>query len=1000
MNFSSYGVKKRKRAIMSKSSRYERRFFIIGFQIFLVIFVLVIIVAAGAGFGMMKGILDDAPDVNSISIKPKGFQTVIYDQDGNELETLSTTNSNRIYVYYDEIPKQMVNAFVAIEDERFWKHNGIDVRGIFRALYKDIAAGNFDEGASTITQQLIKNQVFDVGMNETTKLQKIERKVQEQYLAIELEKIYTKEQIIEYYLNTIYLGQGCNGIEAAAQRYFDKSIGDLTISEMAVIAGITKNPYGYDPIIFPESNNERRILVLDKMLELGYITEGEHDEAVEDDVYDRIKAVKQESDENFHYNSYYTDDLMRALCDDFMELFDMTESEAYNEIYTGGYSVYSVQDDEIQEIVDRIINDDSYYNETTAVSLEYTLTILDDDGETTYNYDTNTMLTYYRNLTENSKYNNIYGDEEKAREAAETYKEAMLEATGGTYVADEIKTQIQPQASISIIENLTGYVVAIGGGRGEKTENLGFDRATNAKRQPGSCFKVVAAFLPYVDTMGGLCSCFNDTAYQFVNGVNVRNWYGGYRGWSSVRDGIRDSMNIVAVQAITAVTPQVAFEYLLDEGFTTLVEKRVDSDGTVYSDIQQATALGGLTDGITNLEITAAYSGISNMGLYTKPVFYSQVYDHDGNLIIDYSNPINRQHRFCKETTAYQMIDAMKDVVTSGTGTRARLTTGMTCAGKTGTTSNQYDLWFCGITPYYSSSVWFGYDSNIALNTNMHKTMWRDINDAIVETKELDTSADWEVPTGLKKVTVCKKTGLLPSSGCPTSTDYCDEDNVPTKRCSGHMNTITLCDESHCLATNTCPSKTQYSVTTNDDGTITIDGATFEYDQSVFKTKCPLHPEVEDGIVISTSASEGGAISESVTVAAGSSVTVYITPDANHTIADVQVDGASVGAVGKYTIDNIQENHTITATFNAVETATEATTQATTEATTQATTQATTSANTYEVTTQTTTQATTQATTEATTQATEATTQATEATTQATEADTTGTEASGSDTSE
>ena len=201
MNFSKESVKKRQKKLKSKAQRIERRVFVDFFKIILSVFVLLILIMAGAGFGMMKGILDDCPSVSSISIKPKGFKTVIYDSDNNERDTLSTINSNRIYIYYDDIPEQMINAFVAIEDERFWKHNGIDVRGIFRAFVKDVIAGNFNEGASTITQQLIKNQVFDVGMNETTKLQKIERKIQEQYLAIALEKEYTKEQLLEYIKN-------------------------------------------------------------------------------------------------------------------------------------------------------------------------------------------------------------------------------------------------------------------------------------------------------------------------------------------------------------------------------------------------------------------------------------------------------------------------------------------------------------------------------------------------------------------------------------------------------------------------------------------------------------------------------------------------------------------------------------------------------------------------------------------------------------------------------
>lgn len=947
MNFSKENVKKKQKKISAKSQRLERRALIALFKVLLVAFVFVVLVMAGAGFGMMKGILDDSPDISSISIKPKGFKTVIYDQNNKERNTLSTVNSNRVYVYYDDIPDQVVDAFVAIEDERFWSHNGIDMKGIFRAFVKDIMARNFNEGASTITQQLIKNSVFNVGMNETTKIQKIERKIQEQYLAIDLEKSHTKEQIMEAYLNTIYLGQGCNGIEAAANRYFNKSCDQLTLSEISVIAGITQNPYSFDPVIFPTKNSYRREDVLDKMLELEFITQAEYDAAINDNVYDRIQQVKKTNDENFEYNSYYTDDLMRQLCKDFMEMFDMSKEEAYDEIYTGGYSVYSVQDYDIQAIVDEVINDEQYYPSGSSVALNYKLTLLDKDGITTYNYDTNTLLTYYRKETENSKYNNIYPSEEDAKAAAETYKEAMLDETGATFLNEEFKTAPQPQASISIIDQKTGYIKAIGGGRGEKTENLGLDRATMGERQPGSTFKILAAFLPYIDTEGSLASGFDDKPYNYTNGNPVRNWYGSYWGPSSLRRAIEQSMNIIAVQAITAVTPEVAYDYLVDEGFTTIVDKEIGSDGGVYSDIQQATALGGLTHGVTNLEITAAYAGIANMGMYVKPVYYDRVYDHDGNLIIDNREPAERSHRMCKKTTAYQLIDAMKDVVTKGTGTRAKMTTGIQCAGKTGTTSQSYDLWFCGMTPYYTASVWFGYDSNVTINTNNHKVMWRDMMDKIAVLEDQSTEKDWEQPEGLVKTSVCTITGLSPVGGCPTSYDWCDEDHVPKKMCTGHMNTILICPESHCKATNACPNPVEYTVSYDSNGNRTLVGADFEYDSTTFTTTCPLHPEVEGGISISSWADTGGSISESQTnIEAGSDVTFYITPNVGYAISDVTVDGVSVGPVSSYTFTNVTSAHTIYAYFYSTggdastEAATEAQTEAATEAQTEAATEA------------------------------------------------------------
>lgn len=916
MSYSKQGAKRKQQKLVSKAGRNVRKVLISIFKIILAAFVMLIVALAGAGFGMMKGILDNAPDINKINIQPKGFKTIIYDQNGNEVDTLSTTNSNRIYVYYDEIPENMVNAYVAIEDKRFWTHNGIDVEGIFRAFFKGVQnGGHFNQGASTITQQLIKNQVFEDYLNEDSFMESLERKIQEQYLALELEKIYSKEEILEYYLNTIYLGQGVNGVEAAAERYFDKTVGELNISEIAVIAGITQNPYKYDPVLHPEQNADRREDVLDAMLDQGYITQIQYNSAMADNVYDRILEVKNVRDENASCNSYYTDALMQALAEDFMELYGMTKSEAYMEIYTGGYSVYSVQDEAIQEICDSVVNDPSYFPSTTSVSLSYKLTLVDDTGKRT-GYDTNNLLTYYRGETGNPKYNNIYPSESSARAAADTFKDAMLDKTGDSFESEEFEVRIQPQVSFVIMDQKTGYIKAIVGGRGEKTRDLEFNRATDAKRQPGSTFKVLAAFLPYIDTGGSLASPFLDAPYTFENGIAVRNWYSGYRGNAPIRQAIANSMNVIAVKTITEVTPEVAYEYLIKLGFTTIVDERLGSDGRVYSDIVQSTALGGLTDGVTNLEITAAYAAIANGGIYTKPVYYSKVIDHDGKVVIDNTDPKKNQHVAIKPTTAWLLIQGMKDVVISGTGTAARMTCGVKCAGKTGTTSNNYDLWFCGMTPYYTASIWLGYDSNVDIgSTTAHKKMWRDIMDKIAVMEGQDTSLDWERPDGISSITLCQITGQIPGAGCPTFTDYCAAGTGPSQRCKGHE-MITICMDSHEKATNTCTNTQVFAVSYDENDKKILADATFDYTDAIFSSTCHLHPEAIEQFTLYSSSGEGGTVSQSVTVDIHSTVTFYITPYTGYTIQNVVVDGVNCGAISSYTFTDVTANHSISATFS------------------------------------------------------------------------------------
>ncbi len=914
MYFSKQSVKKKQGKLQGKTQKYERRGLVSGFKMVLVAILFVIVVLAGAGFGMFKGILDDAPDISTINIKPKGFKSVIYDQDGHEKLSLSTANSNRIYVYYDEISQPAKDAFVAIEDERFWTHNGIDIRGIGRAFYEDVKNRNTHQGASTITQQLIKNQVFNVGLNETT-LDSIERKVQEQYLAIELEKIYSKEQILEYYLNTIYLGQGVNGVEAAAQMYFDKSAKDLTVSEASVIASITQNPYSYNPVLYPEKNVKRRTKCLDKMVELGFITEAEAKAAKEDTIYDTIKRVHENKEETKKViNSYYDDALLRALAGDFMEMYDMTKEEAFNEVYTGGYSIYSVQDDDMQKIADTVLNDPQYYPKTSLM-LDYQLTLVDNDGKNV-NYGTHHVLTYFHEQGD-TKFDEYFATEQEARDAATKFRDAMIQQTGYKYLDENFKCTYQPQSSMTIIDQSTGYIKAIVGGRGEKTDNLGFCRATRAMRQPGSCFKTLAAFLPYIDTGGCLACGFTDEPYKYANGRDVKNWYSGYRGYGSIREAIKNSMNIVAVKSITEVTPEVSFDYLQKLGFTTLVDKQVTSDGLVLSDINQAMALGGLTNGVTNLEITAAYAAIANNGVYIKPVYYSKVVDHDGNTVIDNTTTGGREKRVIRATTAYQLTDAMKDVISSGTGTPARLKgTNMPVAGKTGTTTHNYDLWFCGYTPYLTCSIWRGFDSPENMGSiNTHKEMWSQVMSQIIELKQYDTSKNWEVPEGLVKTNICKISNLKPGSGCQTNYDWCDKDFIPSKACSGHI-TLRICLDSYECATENCENVGSFLVEYDENGNFVLVGATFPYDSSIMNTTCHLHPE-SAGYKISTSAGEGGSITPTTEIKEGESFTVNITPNAGYSISVVYVDGTDVGAVSSFTFNEVSMDHTISATFVA-----------------------------------------------------------------------------------
>ena len=326
------------------------------------------IVGVCFGIGAFKGILNSAPDVDPAAVLPQGFATIVYDAKGNELTKLVAANSNRSYEEIDKIPKYLADAFVAVEDERFYEHNGIDIRGIIRAGFAALQNGELSQGASTITQQIIKNNVFDDWVNEET-MQKIKRKIQEQYLAIELEKKMSKEKILEIYMSTINLGQNTLGVKAAALRYFNKQPYQLTLSECAVIVATTSNPSKYNPISHPDQNETRRKIVLEKMKEQDYITQAEYDEAMADDVYSRILAVNEETVDKSVY-TYFVDEVTRQVLNDLMEIKGFNETQAHWLLFSGGLSIYTTQDPDIQAICDEVYENEENYPDKPLMVLK------------------------------------------------------------------------------------------------------------------------------------------------------------------------------------------------------------------------------------------------------------------------------------------------------------------------------------------------------------------------------------------------------------------------------------------------------------------------------------------------------------------------------------------------------------------------------------------------------------------------------------------------------
>ncbi len=847
MNYNEPSIKKKREELLSTKKKARRTASVITFRIILFLICAICISGAGFLYGSFQGILDSAP--KDFSLSPKYSATIVYDDNNKVVQQLSDYSSNRIPIDYKDIPDNLKNAFISIEDERFYEHDGIDFKGILRALWTDIRRGSTSQGASTLTQQLIKNNVFEAG-GETNIIAKVKRKIQEQYLAIIAEKKNSKEDILTDYLNTINLGKGTLGVEAAAKYYFGKSAKDLSLSECAVLAGITKNPTSLNPVDHPEDNDARRKLILKKMYQLNYISDKEYQKALEDKVYTRIESATKKGRKDSVY-SYFTDALITKVVSDLQEQKGYTQSQAYQLVYRGGLRIYSTQNTKLQSIADSVINNPDNYPVNTKFSLEYKLQVKHADGSSN-TYTESNVAAYFRKKKKDPNYKTIYSSKKSMNAAVRAFRKSVMKK-GTKKESETIHYSLEPQLSYSLIDQKTGKVKVLVGGRGKKQDDLALNRATSVKRQPGSTFKILSTYAPGIDTGSmTLATVFDDAPYRYENGQKVTNYVPtSYKGLTTIRDAIIDSNNIVAVKAITDLTPQVGFDFLQKLGFTTLVNNRVSTNGTYESDVNQSLALGGITDGVTNVELTAAYAAIANQGTYNKPILYTTVKDSNGNVLL--SNK-KKSQKVMKKTTSWLLTNAMKDVVKKGTGKAAQLDSDMAVAGKTGTTSKNYDYWFCGYTPYYTASVWTGYDYNTSFDNDedYHKVIWKKIMDRIIKQKKQKVK-DFPSCKNIKKATICIKSGkkALPNicSKDPEKsmvrTEYFAPGTIPKDSCDAHI-AVTFCSKSHLVAQKFCPEKFRYTkifrVRPKHSSRQTDDEPYF-LNIDVNKNKCNIHTE-------------------------------------------------------------------------------------------------------------------------------------------------------------
>ena len=697
----------------------------------IIVFTLILCVVFSV-VGIVRGLTDSAPDINEENIMPDGYPSIIYDANGKKVQKLMGINANREYKKITDIPECVQNAFVAIEDARFYKHSGVDLQGILRAVFSALSDEKMTQGASTITQQLLKNQVFGGG-NEKSFFGKVSRKIQEQSLAIKLESTIDKKKILEYYLNTINLGQNTMGVETASKRYFGKSVSKLTVSEAAVLAGITQNPTEYNPITEQQNNEAKRKIILKNMLDQEYITEDEYEEALGDDVYSRIQDINKEKRTSSYgdINSYYVDAVIENVVSDLKQKLGYTETQAYNAIYREGLKIYTCQDQSLQKICDDVINNDKYYQKNTKSYLSYQLKVKKSDGETE-SYTEGDVRAFI-NDAHKKRISFYFKNRKKAEKYIKLFKKKNLDKHD-KILSESINLIKQPQASFVLMEQSTGKVRAIVGGRGEKTANRTLNRASSSKRQPGSTFKVLSTYLPALDTSGfTLANVMDDAPYKYP-GTNkrVKDWdSSGYKGLTSLRQGI--------------------------------------------------------------VELTAAYAAIANGGTYIKPVYYTKIVDSKGNVLLQNSKS---GKKVMKNTTAWLLTDAMKDVIKRGTGKKAAFKKiKMPQAGKTGTTSDNTDFWFEGYTPYYTAGIWLGYDSMFTqMSGSASKIMWRDIMEKVHKVKKLKNK-NFKKPEDIITRKICKKCGKLAVYGlCDRAldgndikTEYFARGTQPKESCDCHV---------------------------------------------------------------------------------------------------------------------------------------------------------------------------------------------------------------------
>jgi penicillin-binding protein 1A len=640
--------------------------------------------------------------------------TLLYDDQGQVVARLHA-EENRTEVKLDKVPRDLVNAFVATEDKDFYRHHGINVKGIARATLYNIQSRDLTgQGASTITQQLARNAFLSFD-------KRWERKLKEIIIAFKLESAYSKDEILSMYLNKINFGAGAYGVQAAANTYFGKDVSQLSLAESALLAGLPQSPNAYNPFQYYDRAKARQKIVLNNMVNCGYIDAAEAQAASEAEL-----VFKKANNENTRYG-YYID----AVIDEAIDILASKKlgSDPSNTVYRGGLRIYTAMDADVQQYAEEL-----YANKA--------------------------------NFPQETK--------------------------GGNIV----------QSAMAVIDHRSGEVKTVIGGRSYERKR-GFNRATSAHRQPGSSIKPITVYAPALENGYMPYHILNDSPVSFKIGNTVwtpKNYDGKYRGLISMRTAVQWSVNIYAVKMLDQVGIRKSFDFGRSLGLPL-----VDSPGT--NDLSLAPlSLGGLTRGVTPLQMAGAFASFGNEGVYCKPHFITKIVDSQGLEIYHYKP---QDKRVMSEETAWIMGDMLQTVCNEGTGTRGRVP-GIPTGGKTGTTEKHNDSWFCGYTPAFAAAVWMGYDSEHAMSGEWGGNYPARLFSAVLQKAHQDYKvAPPKMPAGVSKITVCSVSGKRPSSKCPEQvivSDYCSKQFIPEETCDQLHEIIYICPESGKLAGKYCPN--------------------------------------------------------------------------------------------------------------------------------------------------------------------------------------------------